>query len=233
MKPTNNIIDKNSIFNRIPIQVSNYQLQIFDSIRITFEMIDYDFKMLYYLIEEVESKNNHKKNCISISNHAWSIIDNTSRLNRLLRKIPTNDNHKILDNLNIVNSFRNTFQHLDDRIDESILDNKIPIYGIITWFRVENKRIIPRILLNGIINELNATLSIPEYNNISEDCLDVFIETTNKKSKISLNLYSLHHILIEICEVYEVSLSQSFQNKNLKPCDWSKRQDILIKVNSE
>ena len=229
------ILPEKSVFKYLPLEMDGYQRLIFDTIRITFEMIEYDYEILENELHVLSQENAKKEHTSRIFSHAWGIIDHTSRLIRLLKKLPSESEHKVLDTIIHVNVFRNTIQHLDERIDESMIENKSPFYGILTWYHknLETDKLIPKILVSGITWAFNADLKIPDVSNSSNEINDICLQTVNKKEKILINLSELMRSLKTISDKNEIKIGDFFQQQGWKLCDWSKRQDIMISLKSD
>ena len=104
------------------------QLLVLDSLRFTIEMIDYSYLNLEKRIIELSTKT-EERDYPALFLYCWTILDNARRFTRLYKILPTNTGHQNIKSIEYVNSPRNTHQHLDERIDESLIDSKQPFYG--------------------------------------------------------------------------------------------------------
>lgn len=88
---------------------------------------------------------------IGIYIYAWSVIDNSSRMNNLLsRKNET------------LRKIRNAFQHVDEKID-LYRNGSIPVFGALTWWYKNNEQ-QPKF---GVFPQyLSRTFAVPVLNNI-------------------------------------------------------------------
>ena len=229
------ILSENSVFKKLPIEMQGYQLLIMDAIRITFEMIEYNYESLEIKLHTLSQENPKKKNVSHIFNDAWGIIDNTSRVIKLLKKIPSKSEHKILDEISYVNSFRNTLQHLDERIDESMIGNKSPFYGILIWYHKNliTGKLTPKIIISGIVYGFSVDYKVPNLGESIKEVNDIFIQTVDKKKTIVTNLSELIRNLKTICESNEKILENFFKTQGWNLCDWTARQDIMISLTNE
>jgi hypothetical protein len=229
------ILPEKSVFKNLPVEMDGYQLLIFDSIRITFEMIEYDYEALEKELHNLSQEDTVKEHVSRVFSHAWGIIDHTSRFIKLFQKLPSASNHKILDTITPVNAFRNTIQHLHERIDESMIENRSPFYGILSWYykNLETGKLTPKILISGIAWGFNANLKIPDVSDSSKEVNDITLQTVDKKETILINLSELMSSLKTICDSNEEKIGDFFQQQGWKPCDWSKRKDIMLNIESE
>src|ERR1035437_887040 len=125
------IIKETSILKNLP-RLDKRQLLILDSLRTTCEMIDYSTNQILNELTLI-SDGGHKKNLPLVFTNVWGIIDNVSRFIRLYKTLPSESNHEILTSITNVHSARNTHQHMDERIDESLIDNSQPFFGTLKW----------------------------------------------------------------------------------------------------
>jgi len=208
------ILSEKSILKFLPKELKVDQLLIFDSIRITFEIIEHNYECLEEKLLFLSNENNRKEKISSVFNYAWGIIDNTSRFIKLYQKLPSDSNYEVLDTVKHINSFRNTIQHLHERIDESLMKNRAPFYGILTWYHknLETSEIIPTTLISGIEYGPKFEYKIPELSESKNEINDIWIQTVNKNKVIRTNLSELMEELRKICELNENKL-QGFCNE--------------------
>jgi hypothetical protein len=229
------ILSEKSIFKYLPLEMDGYQRLIFDTIRITFEMIEYDYELLEKELHYLSQESTKKEHTSRSFNHAWGIIDHSSRLIKLFQKIPSDSEHSVLNPILPVNAFRNTIQHLHERIDESMIENKSPFYGILSWYHknLETEELTPKILVSGITWAFKADLNIPDVSDSSKEINGICLQTVNKKEKILINLSELMQELKTMTDKTEDKVGAFFQKQGWKPCDWSKRKDIIINIKDE
>ncbi|MCD0474044.1 hypothetical protein LPB87_06510 [Flavobacterium sp. EDS] len=229
------ILSERSPFKMLPLQMDEYQRLIFDAIRITFEMLEVDYTLLENKLHELSQEDVVKENISEIFSRAWAIIDHSSRLIKLFQKLPSESNHKILDSILDVNAFRNTIQHLHERIDESMFENRSPFYGILVWYHknFDTGIVTPKTLVSGIAYGFNITLKMPESNEINKEINSITIQTVDKKETICMNLSELLLNIKNICLTNENKISDFFRTQGWVLCDWSKRKDIMISFKTE
>jgi hypothetical protein len=229
------ILSENSPFKLLPIQMDGYQLLIFDAIRITFEMIESDYNVLEEKLHHLSQQNTIKENTSQVFGHAWAIVDHTSRLIKLFQKLPSQSNHEILDKILPVNAFRNTIQHLHERIDESMIENRSPFYGILVWYHKNllTEALTPKTLVSGIAYGFKINFKIPDITKSNQEINSITIQTVDKKKIIELNLSELLQDLHSICIANEEKIGDFFRSQGWELCDWSKRQDIMISLKNE
>lgn len=228
------ILSDNSVFKHLPIQMQGYQLLIFDAIRITFEMIEHDYQSLETRLHHLSQDSNKKENVSQVFSHAWGVIDHTSRLIRLFKKLPSESEHKVLESILHVNSFRNTIQHLDERIDESMIENRTPFYGIVTWYHknFETGKLTPKSLVSGIAYGFKINFTVPDVSDSPNEINDINLQTVDKNKMIITNLSQIMRDLKILCETNEIKMTAFFKEQGWTLCDWSKRQDIMLKLES-
>lgn len=229
------IISETSILQRLPVGINEEQLLLLDTIRTTFEMIESNYKLLDIHLKNFSNETKKKQNVSEAFGIAWNIIDNTSRLIKLYKKLPSKTNHQMTVNVSNINIFRNTFQHLDERINESLLKNRVPYYGVIYWFYKDfkNKQTVPHCLYHGLFYDPNIKFTIPDLKKSRRVINDIHIQSVDKKNIIQLNLSNLFSEIIIIRESLENDIWIAIRKNNLKPCDWKTRKDILIRFKNK
>lgn len=229
------ILSDNSILNFLPQGINEEQLLVFDSLRITLEIIEHNYNCLEKNLGELSDPDKKKENVAITFSFAWGIIDNISRFIKLYHKLPSESNYQILDRIKHINTFRNTIQHLHERIDESLLKNKSPFYGVLTWFHkdIQTYETIPYNLFSGLyLSGMGVKFTVPDLSSSNVYINDILIQTVDRNQIIQTNLTELINELKKVCEVMEKKLELFCKDNNLQKCDWSARKDILIRMKS-
>lgn len=182
----------------------------------------------------LSQENVQKRNVSETFAHAWSIVDHSSRLIKLIGKLTSQNNHKVLDSISQVNILRNTIQHLHERIDESLIENRSPFYGILIWHHknLDTGKFIPKILYSGINYGSHVTFTIPDISNSNDEINSITLQTVDKKKIVSLNLSDLLYKLQSICRADEVEILKFFDAQGWSLFNWSSHQDILVSLKS-
>jgi hypothetical protein len=220
------LISKDSILKNLPPNLNRKEILVLDSLRFLFEMIDSSFENLENRIIEL-SRQETKRNVPEIFGYAWSIIDNSVRVVNVAKQLPWEYPEQILGHLNYIKEFRNTFQHLDERIDASLLDTQSPFLGVISWTHLnqENGRVKFCQLISGnLIIGPNAKQTIPDLTTSDSELTNIHLHTVNRKVRIQTDLEDLMRNLKKLVIEFETRF------KNLVSHDWSKRQDIYIQI---
>lgn len=228
------LLKPNSILKLLPKETEFKQHLIFDSIRFTLEMIECGFFELNMSLEKLSTKKN-KKNLPQIFLYAWSIIDNVKRFIALNKKLPSKGDHSYLNKLIKANEFRNTLQHIDERIDEVLFDNKVPFYGTIVW---EYKNLTTNsgeifIAISGLRYSKTNKFKVTDYKNLKHPINNIKLESVNKKNKITIDINELYNNLFSVVELLEKDLKIQLNDMNLEPYDWEKNRDFLLKIKNE
>lgn len=229
------ILSENSPLKYLPRELKGEQLLIFDSIRITLEMIEHSYSCLEERLLYISKPENKKKEVSAIFNYAWTIIDHTSRFIKIYKELPSDSNYEVLNSIKHANSFRNTFQHLNERINESLLKNRSPFYGILIWLyqNPETNEINPMTLISGIEYGSKFEFKMPDLSQNIKEINHIWIQTVDRNKIIRTNISQIILDLINICEQNEKKLLELCETKGLELCDWSNRKDILIEIKQE
>jgi hypothetical protein len=228
------LLSKNSILKSLPSElIKKDEFLIWDSLRFTFEIIEYNYSELESKLLETCIKN--KKQVPVVFNFAWGIIDYSFRLLNIYKQLPWINEHRIIDKLSYLKNFRNTFQHLDERIYKSTLKNRSPIYGIIIWFHkdLETDEINPIIVISGTDRGSTSEFIIPDVEGSEKEVNNIILQTINRKELIRTDISLIMHDLRELCLSLENILISHCGKFNIKPFDWSSKRDIVLRLRSE
>ena len=229
------ILSEKSPLKYLPRELKGEQILIFDSIRITFEMIEHNYSCLEQRLLKISKPENKKEEVSAIFNYAWNIIDHTSRFIKIYKELPSDSNYEVLNSIKHVNSFRNTLQHLNERINESLLKNRSPFYGILIWFYQNSStgEINPMTLISGIQYGPELKFTMPDLTKSNEEINHIWIQTVDRKKIIRTNVSQIILDLKSICEQNEKKLNDFSKINGFKPCDWAKQKDIMIRIKQE
>ena len=222
-------MQQNSILKHLPA-INERHLLILDSIRFTIEIIEYSFNKLENSLLSF-SKSKTKQDYISISMfmYSWTILDTTRRLIKLYKTLPSNHNHVNVNIIEYVNSFRNTYQHLDERIDETLINSKKPFYGYLKWAysNSESKKVENYMAISGLYYSENSEFIVGKYN---EDKIidEIILETVNKIEKTEVNLSKLFNEIKSVVESLENELEIQTKENKLQQYDWKHMRDIIF-----
>ena len=149
--------------------------------------------------------------------------------------MPSESDYKVLNSIKHVNSFRNTFQHLNERINESLLKNKSPFYGILIWFYQNpiTNEINPMTLISGIQYGSSLKFTMPDLTKSNKEINHIWIQTVDKNKIIRTDISQIILDLKSICEQNEKKLTEVWKTKGFQLCDWSKQKDIMIRIKQE
>ena len=233
------ILNQNSILKRLPIQLNKKQFLIFDAIRFSAEIIDTCWSNLNSLIEKMSVEEpDYIKDHARLFTEAWNIIDTTKRIIGLHSRMTIETQEDLMKPIYYVKDFRNTYQHLDERIEEAFIESKIPVYGILTWSYNNPKTIkVEGFITSSGIERYSSEFHfvVPSFNDskaIENIRLETIIRTKNKFEKSQLDFTKLISSLEEIIQFMEEDLKSKFLENNIKTVDWSKRRDILLRIKS-
>lgn len=133
------ILQEVSIFYYLPQELGRRNLLLLDTLRFSLEIIDYNWNQLYNtLLSYSEGNINLKKRAVLL-NYAWMVIDSVDRFSRLYEKLPSEFCCNVLSSTTQIRAFRNTFAHIDERIDEVFIKTHTPFFGSLSWVDISDK----------------------------------------------------------------------------------------------
>ncbi|WP_108422787.1 hypothetical protein [Flagellimonas amoyensis] len=222
------LLKESSVLRRLPL-LQEKQLLILDSLRFTIDIIDYNYKQLENNILGISENKKHKIHH-QIFHYTWSIMDNIRRFIRLYKVLATDKNYALIGLIEYVNSPRNTYQHLDERIDESLIDSRQPFYGSLKWtFHDKISKEAYRIVaISGILYGHPGKVDFTEFN---DSCVieNIFLETVDRKQKTEINISQLYLDFKRVVQDLEKGLENKISEQKLELNNWTSRQDVILK----
>ena len=220
-------IDDDSILRFLP-RIEQRSLLILDSIRFSAELVKFSFDKLEETIIDT-SLNSNQKNIPELFYFAWNAIDQSQRLLKIIQKLDSKSDHdsikKIADSIRLS---RNTYQHLDQRIDTILINDKNPFFGKLKWcFSYKDETFADFIAVSGTYLSPSHELRIGSFS-AEATIQNIILETVDQNNTIEINLTELRsNIRLEIIKI-ENSLNDLIKSNNLNPIDRSSITDILL-----
>jgi hypothetical protein len=230
------LIEKDSIIKNLPREFSNSELLIFDSMRFAFEIIDHSYSQLNKSLLEI-SYDKPNRNTPAIFGYAWSIIDNAVKVANICKQLPWENESEIVGHLHYLKEFRNTHQHLDERINESLLATESPFFGVISWvykYPDSSDFDLFQLVSGTLIFGPNAKQTVPDLSNSDNELNTIRIHTVNRKGElIETDLDETIINLKKLVTELERRLKLFCEEKNINPLNWKARQDIVLRIKPE
>jgi soluble cytochrome b562 len=234
------ILKQDSIIRYLPIDLEKRQFVILDSIRFSLEMIDNSWLSLIHQIHELsQEKYAEAKDFPKLFKEAWSIIDNTQRLIKLHGLLKIKNQKNLMNEIAYIKDFRHTFQHLDERIDEALLNFDFPIYGILTWnyLNLISGNIDIFITSSGITREDISfpfdTSKFDRNKSLDNITLETVVRVKGQFIRKQLDLTLLIEKLESIITSFENDLEQKFIDLDMELADWKSRKDIVLRIENK
>ena len=146
----------------------------------------------------------------------------------------------LIKDILFVNGFRNTFQHIDERIEECLLELDMPFYGMISWeINLGQENTIHKFFaLSGLYisrGKLQYRIEkkeIPE-NKLNDITLQTFVKKGRKPNaefkKAEINIIKFVDKINLIVSKFERHLEEITKELNFSKVDWIKRRDIILR----
>lgn len=239
------LLAKDSILYNLPLELDEKQLLIIDTLRVTCELIDYNYEVLLNAIDTVSKKHSEKydkpKQINILTNSIWSIIDHIQRLVKIYKLLPSDNNYQFHKDIVYISKIRNTYQHLNDRIKECLFEKNMPFYGIISWETDsdEKNQMIKFFVFIGLITnhkqiDVKATKSDVFVNKYERVSIETYINNATIKNPIFIRKEFLIKSLIDdtrkVMENLDKILLKTIKENKATPVDWAKRRDVIFKI---
>jgi len=208
-------------------------------------MIDLNYQLLLKELERISHNSDDKdfkRNLIPVFNNCWSLIDNCQRLIKQYKLLHSDNEHELIREISYITPLRNTFQHMDERIEECLFESDMPFYGVISWeIKLTEGEMTQKFFLISSLYIPRGKLShrIEKKTNPMNELVDIKLETFIRKGrkpkvkfeKVEINISKLYNQVISIIKKFEAKLDKNFMEQNAKKTDWIKRRDIMLKIN--
>lgn len=223
------LINDTCILKNLPLGLGKRQTLILDTLRFLMEMVDYSYSQLENNLLQI-SKSDGKRNTPATFGYIWSIIDNAIRIVNISKKLPWEFPDQVFGHLYYLKDFRNTFQHIEDRIDESLLKTQSPFLGVVTWtyLDLDTKEFkLVQLISGNLLHGPNAEQTVPNLEHSNNELNSICLHTVNRKGeKIKCDISEIIQNLKRlVCELEK-------QFENFSPIDWSTRQDVVLHIKS-
>ena len=216
------LLSTNSGFRNPPLILEPYQVVAFDAVSMTCDYIDHDYSELLRNLELFALEKYHETKPHKIFNHAWSFIDNTYKLYGILKSLRISDEGDLLNSLLLTKPFRNTWQHIDSRI-EYAKNHGLPLYGAISWY-YKNHGVFQAISLQSGSLRASTEITIDAYEYDQDKIIQKIMFqsfTRGKKAynkRLNISLDSLYNEVAKIInflsnQVDELPLSDELMKK--------------------
>ncbi|VXA93487.1 hypothetical protein [Maribacter litoralis] len=223
------LVKENSILRHVP-NLQEKQLLTLDSLRFTLEMVDYSYQNILKQITSI-SKDSSQKNYPQLFHYTWTFLDSIRRFVRLYKLLPTNDGHLIVKSIENINSPRNTYQHLDERIDESLISSRRPFYGALKWTYHDSdaNEAFTYVAISGLLYGDPGEVKFEDFDK-SKPIDPIILETVDRNKKMDINLSEVYKDIIEVVKNLEEEIAEKVEKNNHQLVDWKSRQDVLLRI---
>ena len=224
------IIKEGSILKSLP-HIEKRQFLILGAVRFSGEIIDNSYQNLNSCL--VEMSNKSIRRIPESFQFAWNIIDHSQRLIKFLHLLPSVSEHrKTKELLRIIKEFRNTFQHLDERLDRALMNNEHPVFGKLKWcMSYDGGKVNNYIAISGSLtfNASTNKYNVGKFNSALQPS-EIILESVDNQKILEIDISSLYTELVGIIHKVEMSLLEQFRKHGIDLIDRSSTTDVLFKI---
>lgn len=236
------IIPENSFIRKPPIILDKSQVVTFNAIRYSIDICDISMSRLCENLSNLtETKSINSYDFPNIFLDAWNIINNSYMFLKIItREFKIESNNPILDELNKTKDLRDSNQHFEERINQTLTTDNFPIYGFLSWrknYLGTNKVINSTIYSGTVSNKDNLKMSISNISREEPNDIIQMIEFTNviRTKKNKTNVFSEQQISISklITDINKIikSIDQQINDDLSKYKDLERHNsDLLIQL---
>ncbi len=221
-------IKKDSVLRNLPA-FNKRTILILDSVRFTYDIISYSFKKLEECLLETSKQNGNKKVPESFM-YAWNIIDHSQRLTKIIQNLNSQTDHAVVKRIaEDIRLPRNTYQHMDERIDQCLISKEIPFFGKLKWVYspVESNFHRDFMAISGAYFSSSNKFVVGEYSETHE-ISKIILETSDKHDSINVDISSLYEQIKNYINDLEMKLENGITLQGLSKVDRKSFTDIII-----
>lgn len=232
------MISENSPLNLIPTELRRRDVFLVEGIRYAVSIVDLSYKNLINILNRISTEEkSDSQTHYSIFKEAWTIIDFSWKLKKILLQINQeqqpdngNQNEKHLDIrfLEQLKKFRDTFQHLDERIDEVMVNENAYVLGTISWLYVINEKKVYSCSVAPGHPRASSDLINPAGLIVTQGSCHITLDSIHRNGeKLKIDISNLLETMQEFVTKFEIFLTQEFDK-----LDRTKQfgQDLFIKA---
>ena len=222
-------MDENSYLRKPPINLNAKQVIAINALSFSVDICEIAFEEL--IKDLVSFSNNPKSEKLifpKIFSNVWTIINNSCLFRNILEKHfgVLKTNISMLE-FNKAKRIRNTNQHIEDRINEILTLETLPIYGSLSWYRnIENSNNVEQFFLfSGVFDDIKKvggemiTPNKDKSNRIIDELIFSSVTKLNENNYPTLTI-SLYKIIEDITfwvEYLELEISKNMNgNENIE-----------------
>lgn len=236
------LLPKNSFIRNPPIYIDPKQVVTYNAIRYCIDICDISINRLIKNLSELTEKSDvepYDFPCILAD--IWTIINNSYMFGKIISNelnIKFGD-YKFLE-LNKIKDLRDSNQHLDERISQTLSSDDVPIYGFLSWRKIypkTNHFIFSAIYSGSFTNKKELNMSIKNISYKDPDKIIQMIEFTNvireKKNGVttfvekSISISKLISDLIDGINILDKQISEFLKDKEISELH---KSDFKIRI---
>ncbi len=132
------IIPSSSLLRHPPKILKPEQVVIFDALRYSIDICEISYRRLLENLSIITIKDAIKEQDFpEVFLDVWSIINNSEIFRKVLcRGFGISTQEPYLSEINKATNLRNSNQHLDERVEEILSLKDLPVYGSLSWLRI-------------------------------------------------------------------------------------------------
>ena len=211
------LLPKNSFIRNPPTVIDPKQVVTFNAIRYCIDICDISINRLIKNLSELTEKSNVEPfDFPNLLLDTWSIINNSYMFGKIINKELNIkfDDYKFLE-INKIRDLRDSNQHLEDRINQTLSVEDFPIFGFLSWRKLysgtndcvfstiysgsfTNKKKLNMSIKNILYKEPNEIIQMIEFTNVirvKKNGVYSFVEQSISISKLISDLIEGINIL--------------------------------------
>lgn len=225
-------IKKDSPLRNIPAYDKRTVL-ILDSVRFCYEIIEHSHEKLKENLL-ITSKMEGKKKIPESFLYVWNIIDHSQRLTKIIQNLSSESNHVLVKEIaEEIRLPRNTYQHMDERIDECFISKEIPFFGKLKWVYspIDTDFHQDFIAISGSLFSTKNNFVVGEYTGDSI-ISNIVLETSDRHDSFRVDVSKVFQRITNFIEQTEFKMERDIKDQGLQKIDRSSFTDVVFALAS-
>lgn len=191
------LLDKKSLLSHTSLEMDEKRVFLVDGIRYSAKIIEQSFESLKKNLLEIalqknssggggDERSGHLETVqYSAFQNAWTIIDFSHKMRNMLVGMNTRFLPAVEEFFANVRNLRNTFQHMDERVDNFMESTIRYLWGTLKWIYVIDHKIVRTcVIASGHLRSSNIEVVNPLHVELDTEICGIILCSVNRKSQL-------------------------------------------------
>lgn len=217
------LLRENSPLYKVPSNLNARQSFLLEGIRYCLGVISLSYDSLLNNLETLSNDNTDPKLFYAVTKDVYNLVDWIDKFVQFIVVFDSKDGKsgkstlQSLTRLKGIRGMRNTFHHLDERIDEMMLEINASVWGSVSWLKIVEQNKI-RVFAIQLGNYKQNPIRMPMFPKVlqpnSFQIYNILLSSVEKLDKqpkvVEVEVDSLYNDVITILSILEQKMEEAF-----------------------